>query len=1127
MGTILSSTVGKLHRFVLRWMQSDFYTRNQEEIPHTVLISGLRRRDLLEQLAIALAIQTHRAALLLYVSLHPDRAWALNNLANALSRRFRQNVIRLNREALSLCISPHPNFATYTHDLAASLQIRFMHHGNTDDLDEAVGLHRQALSLWPPPHPSHAACLNDLARAIATRFELKGDLQDLDDAIELHRQTLSLRPLNSPDRAQSLNNLGKALQVRFHRGGSNNDLDEAIQVHQAAMSTLPSSHPDHAAILNNLASALQARFAMHGHSADLDLTIELHRQSLALRPPTDPDRSSTLNNLANSIMIRFEQRGQQEDLDEVIQLHREGLMLRPSSHPERATSLSNLAGVVQVRFEQRGGKGDLDEAILLHREAVALRHLRHPDRFMSLNDLGIAIQTQFERDGEQALLDESVGLYREAVALCPRPHPNRATYLSNLAGALQARFERDSNPIDIDEAIDLHQASLDLRSSLDPNRSVSLFNLANGLRTRYGFLKQQKDLDKALSLHRDALALRLAPHPDRAASLNHLGLTLIVAHTSTPDPHTLNKAISSFMEASTYSSSPPLARFKHAQIWAKFAAKYNHESALTAYRIAIDILPQLAALHLNVASRQEILAMTQSGFASDAAFCAIQLGKFDVAVEFLEAARSVFWSQALNLRTPLDELERIDSPLASRLREISRQLEQASFRHTKRQLAVDAYQDVVSVEAEGSRCRRLNQEWNDVVDAIRMLPGFETLMRPEPIAALTKAALHGPVIILTASAASSHALVVRFSSDIQCLPLADGVNRGIVNSLAELVQVLSTGSVPRIDALAERSLTDPLNRLVGAKVYEQGQSPNERLGILLEDLWRLIVAPIFRYINLKESECPGRLWWCPTGSFAFLPIHAAGKYGLGTDSESVSNYAVTSYIPSLTALAGSISKHLELSAPFKVTAIIQPATPGHAPLPWTTHELLEIEKVIPKAWLTSFDSTTSVDQVLPHLLTSSIVHFACHGVQNSADPLSSALLIGDGQLRLSEIMEKSGILNDANPRLTGKNPTLGLAFLSACQTAMGDQSLPDEALHLAASLLFAGYQGVVATLWTMSDSDGPEIAKEFYGHIFDRDLILRMPPDLSQSARALHLAVANLRQRVEFARWVPFVHFGY
>jgi CHAT domain-containing protein len=45
----------------------------------------------------------------------------------------------------------------------------------------------------------------------------------------------------------------------------------------------------------------------------------------------------------------------------------------------------------------------------------------------------------------------------------------------------------------------------------------------------------------------------------------------------------------------------------------------------------------------------------------------------------------------------------------------------------------------------------------------------------------------------------------------------------------------------------------------------------------------------------------------------------------------------------------------------------------------------------------------------------------------------------------------------------GKN--MGLAFLSACETARGDEKIPDEALHLAATPLSAGYRSVVATMW--------------------------------------------------------------
>jgi CHAT domain-containing protein len=43
--------------------------------------------------------------------------------------------------------------------------------------------------------------------------------------------------------------------------------------------------------------------------------------------------------------------------------------------------------------------------------------------------------------------------------------------------------------------------------------------------------------------------------------------------------------------------------------------------------------------------------------------------------------------------------------------------------------------------------------------------------------------------------------------------------------------------------------------------------------------------------------------------------------------------------------------------------------------------------------------------------------------------------------------------------------SMKLAFLSACETAKGDATTPDEAMHLAASLLFAEFGGVVATMW--------------------------------------------------------------
>jgi CHAT domain-containing protein len=94
----------------------------------------------------------------------------------------------------------------------------------------------------------------------------------------------------------------------------------------------------------------------------------------------------------------------------------------------------------------------------------------------------------------------------------------------------------------------------------------------------------------------------------------------------------------------------------------------------------------------------------------------------------------------------------------------------------------------------------------------------------------------------------------------------------------------------------------------------------------------------------------------------------------------------------------------------------------------------------------------TVDKVVSHLSAVSIAHFACHGVQNKENPLESSLILEDGRLKISRIMQES-------------TQNASLAVLSACETAMGDKDLPDEAMHLGATLLFAGFHGTVATMW--------------------------------------------------------------
>jgi CHAT domain-containing protein len=66
--------------------------------------------------------------------------------------------------------------------------------------------------------------------------------------------------------------------------------------------------------------------------------------------------------------------------------------------------------------------------------------------------------------------------------------------------------------------------------------------------------------------------------------------------------------------------------------------------------------------------------------------------------------------------------------------------------------------------------------------------------------------------------------------------------------------------------------------------------------------------------------------------------------------------------------------------------------------------------------------------------------------------LDSAFLLSDGKLSIQDFM-------------TMRLPDAVLAFLSAYQTARGNEDVPDEAVHLAASMLFCGFRSVVGTMW--------------------------------------------------------------
>jgi CHAT domain-containing protein len=196
------------------------------------------------------------------------------------------------------------------------------------------------------------------------------------------------------------------------------------------------------------------------------------------------------------------------------------------------------------------------------------------------------------------------------------------------------------------------------------------------------------------------------------------------------------------------------------------------------------------------------------------------------------------------------------------------------------------------------------------------------------------------------------------------------------------------------------------------------------------------------------------------------------------------------------------------SAERRFTGILAISQPQD--LPKTVEEVQKIQKIFHGhsiTWLNEENAT--VDMVLCHMRTHRWIHFACHASQNMKEPTSSCFRLHQGTLDIASIMRES---------FHGD-----FAFLSACETATGAESLPEEAVHLAAGIMMAGYRAVIGTLWSINDHDGPVIAQEVYSHLYNNG-----NPDSGQAARALHHAVGRLRTQDEhnFFSWVPFIHMG-
>ena len=414
------------------------------------------------------------------------------------------------------------------------------------------------------------------------------------------------------------------------------------------------------------------------------------------------------------------------------------------------------------------------------------------------------------------------------------------------------QFQQGGHQSDLDEAISLHRQALELRPSPHPDQSSSLNNLAFALLTRFEQRGQQSDLDEAISLHRQALKLQAPPHPNRSSSLNNLANALSIRFEQGGQQTDLNEAMSLFPTATQYLFQSPSYHLHIAKKWIHCADRNQHISAIDAYEAALQALPQVAALSMDVESRQ--MALTGSdGLARDASRCAIRSGHLDKAIEFLEAGRSIFWSQVLSLRSPFDQLHKVSPELADELQAIATALEIGSHRDVSAEILDN--QKKLSIDQEASRLNRLNEKWAASIHEVRKLPGFKDFLCPSHISSLRPAASEHPVVILIANDDSSHCLIMTLIN-VHHIPLPT-LGTPVLHKLAHLVQVPQLPSSRSFTEETQEAilwLMEECTSRKGAKVNHKFGSSDDIFRYILRILWDELVSPVINLLEIKVSH---------------------------------------------------------------------------------------------------------------------------------------------------------------------------------------------------------------------------------------------------------------------------------
>jgi CHAT domain-containing protein len=321
---------------------------------------------------------------------------------------------------------------------------------------------------------------------------------------------------------------------------------------------------------------------------------------------------------------------------------------------------------------------------------------------------------------------------------------------------------------------------------------------------------------------------------------------------------------------------------------------------------------------------------------------------------------------------------------------------------------------------------------NDAVKEVQKLDGFHDFYQTSSFDDVIAASMDRPIAYLTPGKDTGVGVIVR-----------DG------HAKAYSLPLLTRERVTQAD---EALWTAYQRRKMSPGEWEQALDENTRW------LWKACMGTI-----LRALRSAGSVVLIPSGSLTRMPFHAAWRPLVGAGRDYALDHLLITYAANARSLQFAADRRLSKGGPLLFLSGASTSPLGG--LPALNDEVEGVQRHFPQADLL-WPSTNK--EILNGMRDATIMHCACHGVASPKQPLNSALLHAHGRLRVRDL------INLREPS------AVSLAVLSACETAVAGDEMPDEVVGLPMAFTYCGVRGVIGSTWAVPDSSTALLITQFY-----------------------------------------------